>query len=49
MEILGGNGVMEDYPVANIFRASKIMQIVEGTSEVQRIIIARLLAWCARS
>ena len=43
IQILGGNGVMEDYPVASIFRASKIMQIVEGTSEVQRIIIARQL------
>ena len=49
VQILGGNGVMEDYPVASIFRASKIMQIVEGTSEVQRIIIGRLLASGARS
>ena len=48
VQILGGNGVMEDYPVASIFRASKIMQIVEGTSEVQRIIIGRLLASGAR-
>lgn len=44
VQIFGGNGLMEDYPVASIFRASKIMQIVEGTSEVQRMIIGRLLA-----
>lgn len=44
VQIFGGNGLMEDYPVASIFRASKIMQIVEGTSEVQRLIIGRLLA-----
>lgn len=44
VQIFGGNGLMEDYPVASIFRSSKIMQIVEGTSEVQRIIIGRLLA-----
>lgn len=44
VQIFGGNGLMEDYPVASIYRASKIMQIVEGTSEVQRLIIGRLLA-----
>jgi len=44
VQIFGGNGLMEDYPVAGIYRASKIMQIVEGTSEVQRLIIGRLLA-----
>lgn len=49
VQIFGGNGLMEDYPVAGIYRASKIMQIVEGTSEVQRLIIGRLLAAGAES
>lgn len=49
VQIFGGNGLMEDYPVASIYRASKIMQIVEGTSEVQRLIIGRLLAAGAES
>jgi butyryl-CoA dehydrogenase len=39
----GGYGFMEDYPVARYWRDVKINEIGEGTSEVQRILIARLL------
>lgn len=42
-QIHGGYGFMEEYPVSRYYRASKILQIVEGTSEVQRMIIGRLL------
>jgi butyryl-CoA dehydrogenase len=32
---------MEEYPVARLYRDAKILEIVEGTSEVQRMLIAR--------
>ncbi|MCL5959725.1 MAG: acyl-CoA dehydrogenase, partial [Chloroflexi bacterium] len=41
VQIFGGNGYMEDYPVQRYFRDAKLLEIAEGTSEVQRIIIAR--------
>jgi hypothetical protein len=34
---------MEDYPVAKFFRDAKILQIYEGTNQVQRMVIARHL------
>lgn len=40
-QIFGGNGFMEDYPIARFFRDAKILEIGEGTSEVQRMLIAR--------
>jgi len=40
-QIFGGNGFMEEYPVARYYRDAKILEIGEGTSEVQRILIAR--------
>ncbi len=40
-QIFGGNGFMEDYPVARFYRDAKILEIGEGTSEVQRMVIAR--------
>ena len=40
-QIFGGNGFMEEYPVARFFRDAKILEIGEGTSEVQRMVIAR--------
>jgi short-chain 2-methylacyl-CoA dehydrogenase len=43
VQIHGGYGFMEDYPVARYWRDVKINEIGEGTSEVQRILIARLL------
>jgi short/branched chain acyl-CoA dehydrogenase len=40
-QIFGGNGFMEEFPVARFYRDAKILEIGEGTSEVQRILIAR--------
>jgi alkylation response protein AidB-like acyl-CoA dehydrogenase len=42
-QIFGGNGFMNEYPVARHFRDSKILEIGEGTSEVQLLVIARAL------
>jgi len=41
--VLGGYGYMRDYPVEKWMRDAKIMQIYEGTSQIQRLIIAREL------
>lgn len=43
VQILGGYGVMQDYKVERYMREAKIGQIVEGTNQIQRIIIAREL------
>ena len=43
VQIHGGYGYIEEFPVARHFRDSKILEIGEGTSEVQRILIAREL------
>jgi short-chain 2-methylacyl-CoA dehydrogenase len=40
-QVFGGNGFMEEYPVARFYRDAKILEIGEGTSEVQRLLIAR--------
>jgi short/branched chain acyl-CoA dehydrogenase len=40
-QVFGGNGFMEEFPVARFFRDAKILEIGEGTSEVQRMLIAR--------
>ena len=40
-QIHGGYGFMNEFPVARFWRDSKILEIGEGTSEVQRMIIAR--------
>ena len=40
-QIFGGYGFMEEYAVARFYRDAKILEIGEGTSEVQRILIAR--------
>lgn len=42
-QIFGGNGFMNEYPVARHYRDSKILEIGEGTSEVQLLVIARAL------
>ncbi len=44
VQIHGGYGYMNEYPVARIYQGAKLLQIVEGTSEVQRLILGRLLA-----
>lgn len=40
-QVFGGNGFMNEYPVARHFRDSKILEIGEGTNEVQLLLIAR--------
>jgi len=42
-QVFGGNGFMEEFPVARFYRDAKILEIGEGTSEVQRMLIARSL------
>src|SRR3954452_25434766 len=41
VQILGGYGYMQEYPVERMMRDAKITQIYEGTNEIQRIVIAR--------
>ncbi|MDD5748461.1 MAG: acyl-CoA dehydrogenase family protein [Actinomycetota bacterium] len=43
VQIHGGYGYIEDYPVCRYFRDAKILEIGEGTSEIQRIVLARSL------
>lgn len=43
VQVFGGYGFMEDYPIAKCFRDAKILQIYEGTNQVQRMVIARSL------
>ncbi|MGG5257929.1 acyl-CoA dehydrogenase family protein [Phycicoccus avicenniae] len=40
-QVFGGNGFMEEYPVARFYRDAKILEIGEGTSEVQRMVLAK--------
>ena len=43
IQIFGGYGYMTEYPVERLFRDAKVTEIYEGTSEIQRIVIAREL------
>ena len=43
VQVLGGYGYTREYPVERMMRDAKVMQIVEGTNQVQRIVIARQL------
>jgi len=43
VQIHGGYGLMEEYPVAKFYRDQRLLEIGEGTSEVQRIVISRAL------
>jgi short/branched chain acyl-CoA dehydrogenase len=47
-QVFGGNGFMEEYPMARFYRDAKILEIGEGTSEVQRMVIAATSA-CPRA
>jgi short-chain 2-methylacyl-CoA dehydrogenase len=40
-QVFGGYGFMEEYPVTRMYRDAKVLEIGEGTSEVQRMLIAR--------
>jgi alkylation response protein AidB-like acyl-CoA dehydrogenase len=44
IQIFGGNGYVTEYPVERHFRDAKITEIYEGTSEIQRLVIAGHLA-----
>ena len=50
VQVLGGAGIMRDHPVEKWLRDAKVLQIVEGTSEVQRQIVATYLGqgWSER-
>ncbi len=43
VQIYGGYGLMEEYPAAKFYRDQRLLEIGEGTSEMQRLIIARKL------
>lgn len=43
VQVLGGSGYTRDFPVERFMREAKVLQIVEGTNQVQRVIIARAL------
>ena len=44
VQVLGGNGYVKEYPVEKLMRDAKVLQIYEGTSQIQRLVIARSLA-----
>lgn len=41
VQLLGGYGIMHDYPVERMMRDAKVTQIYEGTNQIQRVVIAR--------
>lgn len=43
MQILGGHGYISDHPVEKWYRDAKVFDIYEGTSQIQRMVIARAL------
>jgi len=49
VQLLGGYGVMRDYPVERMMRDAKIFQIYEGTNQIQRLVIARSYLGGARA
>ena len=44
VQVLGGNGYTKEFPVERLMREAKVMQIFEGTNQIQRMVIARHLA-----
>jgi alkylation response protein AidB-like acyl-CoA dehydrogenase len=44
VQVLGGYGYVEDFPAERLMREAKVLQIVEGTNQVQRMVIGRELA-----
>ncbi len=44
VQVHGGYGYVEDYPVERYMREAKVLQIVEGTSQIQRMVIGRALS-----
>jgi acyl-CoA dehydrogenase len=41
VQIFGGYGYTKEYPVEKLMRDAKLLQIYEGTSQIQRVVIAR--------
>jgi alkylation response protein AidB-like acyl-CoA dehydrogenase len=48
VQVLGGSGYVEDFPAERLMREAKVLQIVEGTNQIQRVVIGRSLAATAR-
>ncbi|WJK38983.1 acyl-CoA dehydrogenase family protein [Solwaraspora sp. WMMA2056] len=44
VQVLGGYGYVSDHPVERYLREAKVLQIVEGTNQIQRVVISRALA-----
>jgi alkylation response protein AidB-like acyl-CoA dehydrogenase len=44
VQVLGGYGYVEDFPAERYLREAKMLQIVEGTNQIQRLVIARALS-----
>src|SRR5580693_3516018 len=44
VQVLGGYGYVEDFPAERLMREAKVLQIVEGTNQIQRLVIGRELA-----
>ena len=44
VQVLGGYGYVADHPVERYMREAKVLQIVEGTNQIQRLVIARALS-----
>ena len=44
VQVFGGNGFMKEYPVEKLMRDAKVLQIYEGTCQIQRIVIAKHVA-----
>ncbi len=43
LQVFGGYGYLRDFPIERIYRDARICQIYEGTSDIQRLVIARSL------
>ena len=41
LQIFGGYGYMKDFPMEKLMRDAKLLQIYEGTNEIQRLVISR--------
>ena len=43
VQVFGGNGYTKEYPVEKLMRDAKLMQIYEGTNQIQRMVIGKKL------
>jgi acyl-CoA dehydrogenase len=43
VQVFGGNGYVKEYPVEKLMRDAKLLQIYEGTSQIQRMVIAKAI------